>query len=439
MTETTFDEGALHSEYASVLSEEPTSTPDVPSDVPAAESHSADPAAGSHPEATPDATSPDSSPAGSHPEGQQPAAAANDPEFLHALELAGIKDPTNVDPKVLAKKLVEYNQRLSDQAKELKARSAGQPPAAAAPVTPTNEQPAAAAPVATPPAPVAAPVAPVVPSAPPANDADIETRVTEAASKDAEYMGFSAALTRLEADAAALVSYNEQGQLVGELPALDAEIAAIKNFLNPPEALKKAGIPTPELDEFDRTNWENKLARLEIDRSIRVSRLQELQFRRQNLQQRKDSREQQIRQHFQNEREKAKRDEEREQGIETSAQRYQNEWTSAFKAVTSDLKVEEGDLPEFHRMLHVQAKADPSVLDDIKGFMTRVIKAEQERLDKEYRKRQARNDALKRADNTPSAPTGAAAVAPPLPTATQDWEESLYAAAASERRSRAQG
>lgn len=413
-----FDEGALATEYARVVSEEQTSEA-TPAGSPPAE------AQGSTPEATPtEQTPPDSSPAGSTPEGQKPAA-DEDASFLYALKLAGITDPAKADPKVIGKALVELNNRVATQEKELKALRAGSTP----PPAPEATTPPAAAPV-------APPAAAHVDVPPPAPDVDLETRVSEAVSRDSTHMGLAAELNRLHAEATVLVGTDAQGNFVGELPALDAEIAAIKGLLEPAEALKRAGIPTPEIDEFEKVRWETRLAKLEIDRAIRVNRLQELQFRGRNVGTQMETRREQYRQHYQQQIDQTRRDEERETGIETKAQGYLETWNSTFSAVATALKVEDGEREEFLRIVSREAKATGiTALDDMKGFIERTIKAEQERLDRKYRDRQARNGSLKRADTTQSAPPGSSAVAPPLPTANTDWEASLHAAAADEYRS----
>lgn len=425
MSTPTFDPDALAQEYQA-LSEAPP--------VPEAEASPE----GNHPEGTteenhstadaptdPAEPAPASSPEGLKPSGQDPEAVAEDPDFKHALEIAGIKDPAQAE-KVLAKKLVEFNKRLAEQAKELKTFREQK-----APETP---QPAAQ-PVPAPAVPAPAAAAPVVVPAQPAGDADLETTVTEAVSQDQSYRAFLTELESYQAQESALVSRDERGAFVGELPEIDSEIAAIKNLLGPFEALKRSGLPVPEIDEYTKERYENRLAKLEIDRAVRVSRLQDLQFRQERVQQRMEGRKDQVRQHFRTQLDQKRHDEEREKGIEDKAATYLQTWNSTFEAVATALGVEEDDRSELYDLLTAKAALDRSVIDRPKEFMERAIKAEQERLEKAYRARQAKNATLKRNDSIQPAPKGTAAVAPPSPTASQDWEERLLASAAAEMRS----
>jgi hypothetical protein len=399
----TFDGDALRADWAAARGDSdapPAAPPPEPSPEPQAPQ--------TEPDDVPAAPPPAAPPEGAPPGDQAPA---SDDTLNFAAKLAG-----STDPAVLAAKLVEYNNRLAQIAREQKAAAQQQPQA-----TPTQapSQPP-------PPAPPAAEMEPT--------PQVVQREVDTWAATDAECVRLHSDYHQNRARLDQLGIDHKTGRISeqGEIARIESVINLLTLYTDP-KARQHAGVEVPDLDEFKQQEMRIKLAEA---RSERTALLSEARHRREymrDLYQSYDHRLDQARRAYLEPYAERRREADREAAIEERTQEFAQSFRSEFDNTYNRYAVQHPWIkdPEiredFLRAVTTRAKADVSQLDNVGGFMDQAFKNELAIWDRVHRNRSRGYAVQKLADGRPQAPNGSGAVAPPLPTSKTDWEAALRA------------
>lgn len=320
--------------------------------------------------------------AGTTPADVGDAGVAPDPDLEFAKKLAG------GDEKLIPKKVIEYNNRIAEQERELKelrklkeqlaAQPAPAPPAPAAPVVPQT---------------MAAPAAPEVAVTP----QEVEAKVVEFVRGDGDCSRFAQAVRDNEA----------------QVKAWDAKAAEIKGKIQ----LERTFLAHPSAGELEKEERKLVLSQLYYD-------LQEAEGEKTAYNKEADrfheayrARQQQIRGHFEGHAREAVATRQRNEEIEAESQQFGKAFTSAFDTEVATRKLSEDVADVIREMVTKAAMSEmmPGNLvkvEDAPREVKRLIDEAFEGMDRYHRSKSAMYAAQKAADVAPQA---APAPTPPAP------------------------
>jgi hypothetical protein len=352
----------------------------------------------------------------------QASAVSPDDSWNHAVKLAGSEDP-----KALARKVVDFNRSASTlgrENKELKERLA------------RLEATTKAAPAATPaPVPTATAVAapPAPPAAPPATVArvDIETRAVELLNGDQE-VAAQAAIYRRSTEAAALIATTVNGQPTGKLHTLLRKIAALT--AQTPEGAQALGIrPAPD---FEQPEILAELKAAQADERYLRMDLREFQREAREAYQLIAGRKEWYKQDLIRQSTAAEQVTEQVQAHQEEIDSFADQHLAAYEAVCLEMGLP--DTPEFQATraeiwnkgldaMQTRPEEAAAAEADLRAYVKRYAEWQIKYEEAAERTRAAARAKVKRTDAKPQAPSGPAAVAPALPTATSDFRAALKA------------
>jgi len=388
-----FDPGALAAEW-NALGSAPAPTQDTAQPEPPATEGSTPPA-----EAAPAPVS-----EGTTPPAQPPATAVEDQDLAFALEKAGIEanDPQALSK--LAKYLRSENNRMGEMGREL--------------------QELKKAPVAPPPV-----VAPPVQAHPAQPEQTQEQYVQSLVQQDREYQFIVQDFQQLSTEAQTLATFDHLGRVNGgRIAELNKTIANLSAYLQGPEALKGLGLQAPELDTFQQQEIRARLSVLNAEKAEARIRFREIQGQQKELERQAQGRYKHYTDQIESQRAGREQAEQEEREVNTEADKFKTEWSNTFKSLATAKQVPEAMLKTLWSRLVRSAKAHDGAISELNPWMAAEIEAELKTLDEYHRFRSGQHATAKRADvQQASQPANAAAVAPPAPGKSGDWEADLLA------------
>lgn len=381
------------------------------------------------PAPTPESTSPVEAAPSPAPEGNTPPAQptpASDVPTTSAVE-ALQKRGFNVTDEKLAADYLRIESEFAAMKRAEKA-AAKAPAADPQPVAPPPATEPTTAP--TPPVPVAAQPAP--PATQPQAPVEMEHEVAQLVARDSTCVALVEEYRVLGTDLEALWKTDRHGRVVGgQIYDLNAQIASLEQILKPNEALRKIGVPIPELDPIQKQDMERSLFQLKLDRRDLIDAYNGKVANQQAINEQYHQRLQAIREPYETAARARVEAEQKDAEIETKAQAFEKSWNTTQSAVFTKLSVPAKLQPAFAKELRRAALAQPGALESeqLADFMESVVKDEQEKLDAYHREKAAEYAAQKRTDAqvATQAPSGEAAVAAPSQTNHPDWQRRLKA------------
>lgn len=265
----------------------------------------------------------------------------------------------------------------------------------------------------------------------------IEQHVAKLADQDQECRAFAAQYHETRRAIGSLVSKDERGNYVGELPDLDRQltdtrqdIRTLESYLDP-ERAKRLGVTVDEINAADvrlnLANLRSQALELTVARSERIQLLRELQERQEQAKAGYSQGRERIKGSIVSRYEAQKREAERDEKVKQGSVEFEKEWKGAFASEVNSQKVPAELKSDLWEYLKASALSVP-VVENPKQFVADKTKAFLGTVDK-YHRLQAKTYAnLKTADAAPPSPTGPGSIAaPPSPNTNRDWEAELAA------------
>jgi hypothetical protein len=406
------------------VSETPVeTTPEIPTDAPVEAAPTTPSESPSEQVVAPEAQAPVESPS------SEPAPASDVPKTsaVEALTKRGFK----VEDQKLAEEYLRIESEFAALKRAEKAKPA-QPATDPQPVTtPAVPEPTpvvAPAVIQTQPAQPAPPATAVPPSA------DMETQVRQLVESDPVCVAQAEQRNTKRAELQALIQYDRNGNIVGGKYAdIERQINAIERLIQPAEELKALGIEAPTLDPVTLADYTNKLHSLKFLKEETYRKAQSLAIQVNQHNEAIGSRAQAYQGQLEQQAAAASAEAAFVTEVDTKTQTFMRSWEAAKASAFQKLNVPESLRPLVTKHLQRAAKALDHVLssEEMPAFMESVINEENEFGTAYHSTKQAEYARMKREDvqAATQAPSGAAAVATPAKTDTQDWEKRLRAEA----------